>query len=397
MGPRICRKSVDVKWLSASWRMKYRACRMRRPPVLNSRNRFLGVAPTGKTTAFGSGRASSPRGTCTPRDGSTAEKTERCALAEADDRAHGGEAHRAHRGAVALPVTTRERVVREQHAPARLLASVARVELERERAVQRGRTREAGVVGDDRARGQAHPAADALDRLVDLLALGRGARPLVVACDIRPRRERRADGAKFLDERRHVHDEVAEQREVVERPHADRSVTERGEPSPARPALAPVDDHCARPAHAHAAGIAKGERRVLRALDIHQSVEHGRVGAGADPIVLDAFGRVGGPAEDPERPRHRRYTTATRMSVRHDRLELLDRYLRVPTISSQVTPEMVDTIRAFWRAVVLELVPLAPEDGRGTPALFGALPGPPGAPAILPYGHYDVQPPGYLY
>ena len=33
MRPRICRKSVGVKWLSASWRMKYRACRMRRPPV----------------------------------------------------------------------------------------------------------------------------------------------------------------------------------------------------------------------------------------------------------------------------------------------------------------------------------------------------------------------------
>src|SRR3989442_579175 len=37
MRPRICRKSVGVKWLSASWRMKYRACRMRRPPVLKSR------------------------------------------------------------------------------------------------------------------------------------------------------------------------------------------------------------------------------------------------------------------------------------------------------------------------------------------------------------------------
>ncbi|PYO22265.1 MAG: hypothetical protein DMD88_07165 [Candidatus Rokuibacteriota bacterium] len=84
------------------------------------------------------------------------------------------------------------------------------------------------------------------------------------------------------------------------------------------------------------------------------------------------------------------------MSVRHDRLELLDRYLRVPTISSQVTPEMVDTVRAFWRAVGLELVPLAPEDGRGTPALFGELPGPPGAPALLLYGHYDVQPTGDL-
>jgi hypothetical protein len=37
MRPRICRKSVGVKWLSASWRMKHRACRMRHPPVLNRR------------------------------------------------------------------------------------------------------------------------------------------------------------------------------------------------------------------------------------------------------------------------------------------------------------------------------------------------------------------------
>src|SRR5882762_3957577 len=37
MRPTICRKRVDVKWLSATCRMKYRACRMRRPPVLNSR------------------------------------------------------------------------------------------------------------------------------------------------------------------------------------------------------------------------------------------------------------------------------------------------------------------------------------------------------------------------
>jgi hypothetical protein len=35
--PRICRKSVGVKWLSASCKMKYRAWRIRRPPVLNNR------------------------------------------------------------------------------------------------------------------------------------------------------------------------------------------------------------------------------------------------------------------------------------------------------------------------------------------------------------------------
>jgi len=37
MGPRICRKSVGVKWRSASCKMKYRAWRMSRPPVLNRR------------------------------------------------------------------------------------------------------------------------------------------------------------------------------------------------------------------------------------------------------------------------------------------------------------------------------------------------------------------------
>jgi acetylornithine deacetylase/succinyl-diaminopimelate desuccinylase-like protein len=82
------------------------------------------------------------------------------------------------------------------------------------------------------------------------------------------------------------------------------------------------------------------------------------------------------------------------MSSRHDRLELLDRYLRIPTISRQVTPDMVEVVRGLWRGLGLELTPLAPEDGRGTPALYGELPGPKGAPTLLLYGHYDVQPTG---
>lgn len=82
------------------------------------------------------------------------------------------------------------------------------------------------------------------------------------------------------------------------------------------------------------------------------------------------------------------------MSLRHDRLELLDRYLRIPTISRQVTPEMVEAVRGLWRGIGLELSPLAPVDGQGSPALYGELPGPEGAPTLLLYGHYDVQPTG---
>ncbi|MBI4011793.1 MAG: M20/M25/M40 family metallo-hydrolase [Candidatus Rokubacteria bacterium] len=84
------------------------------------------------------------------------------------------------------------------------------------------------------------------------------------------------------------------------------------------------------------------------------------------------------------------------MSRRQERLELLDRYLRIPTISRQVTPEMVDEVRAFWRGVGLELEPLRSPDGQGTPALYGEIPGPAGAPTLLLYGHYDVQPTGDL-
>jgi acetylornithine deacetylase/succinyl-diaminopimelate desuccinylase-like protein len=82
------------------------------------------------------------------------------------------------------------------------------------------------------------------------------------------------------------------------------------------------------------------------------------------------------------------------MSQRQDRLALLDRYTRIPTVSRQVTPEMVAEVRALWRGQGLDLEPLLPADGQGTPALYGEIPGPPGAPTVLLYGHYDVQPTG---
>jgi acetylornithine deacetylase/succinyl-diaminopimelate desuccinylase-like protein len=82
------------------------------------------------------------------------------------------------------------------------------------------------------------------------------------------------------------------------------------------------------------------------------------------------------------------------VSQRHQRLALLDRYLRIATVSRQVTPAMVEDVRAFWRDVGLPLKVLPVPGGGGTPALWGEIPGPAGAPTLLLYGHYDVQPTG---
>src|SRR2546425_4540795 len=235
------------------------------------------------------------------RRSAPAEQPSRGHLAEPDDRRRRAQAHGADLRAVGLAVAARQRVVGEQHGPARLGGALAGVALEREGAVERRRPRKALVGGDHGAGGHAHAATDALDGAVDLPPLGGVTGDRRVRGRRRPRPEGGADGAELVAERRHVHDQIPEEWKVIEGAHAQGPAPQAADPRAAGPALAPVPHHRTGAAHADATGVAEGEGGILRALDLDERVEHGGVGPRADPVLLPALGLPGRPPEHAQR------------------------------------------------------------------------------------------------
>jgi acetylornithine deacetylase/succinyl-diaminopimelate desuccinylase-like protein len=72
--------------------------------------------------------------------------------------------------------------------------------------------------------------------------------------------------------------------------------------------------------------------------------------------------------------------------------------LRIPSISADKTREADIRQAAQWVASQLRLVGLQVEllETRGNPVVYAESPAVPGAPTVLVYGHYDVQPPDPL-
>jgi len=82
---------------------------------------------------------------------------------------------------------------------------------------------------------------------------------------------------------------------------------------------------------------------------------------------------------------------------RHARLAELKRWLAIPSVSSD--PARADAVQeaAAWLAERLSVLGADVEHlptPAGPPVVVGRLGGPPAAPVVLVYGHYDVQPPG---
>src|SRR6266540_3568894 len=181
------------------------------------------------------------------------------------------------------------------------MRSVAAVALEGEDPIEGGRPRKARVVTDHGAGRHAHAAADALDGAVDRAALARVRSDLSKTAVLGGAPTGNEDGAHaehLVLDGRHVHDQVADEREVVERTDGHRPPRKPREQRPAGPALAAIDDHAAGAAHADATGVAEGEGGIRPALYLDERVEHGHALTGPHPVLLQALAHAGSPAKD---------------------------------------------------------------------------------------------------
>src|SRR5262245_867726 len=88
---------------------------------------------------------------------------------------------------------------------------------------------------------------------------------------------------------------------MVERPHGHRALSERGEAGPARPALAPADHHATGATHPDAAGVAKRQRGILRALHVDERVQDRGIWRDGDGVLLPPGSLSRRPAKDPQR------------------------------------------------------------------------------------------------
>jgi acetylornithine deacetylase/succinyl-diaminopimelate desuccinylase-like protein len=78
-----------------------------------------------------------------------------------------------------------------------------------------------------------------------------------------------------------------------------------------------------------------------------------------------------------------------------DYITQLAEFVAIPSVSRDASPETMRRA-AEWVATHLQFANGRILATEGNPVVVGELAGPPGAPTILVYGHYDVQPPGDL-
>ena len=183
------------------------------------------------------------------------------------------------------------RIARDRRQPFAPRA-VAHIVHQRPGAVERGGAQIVGVPGHDVATGMAGAAADAFDAGIGSLPLrAGGGHGLELGRDRAigglARLEAAARAGPFVEEGGHVCGQVADDRQVGQRPQFQHAVLRHAaDMGPAGPARAAIHGHRAGPAHADAAGEAIGKARLDLALDVGDDVEHRLVGMGGHPEGL---------------------------------------------------------------------------------------------------------------